>query len=1319
MKRHKGLRTLLVAALAFWGLMVEASPPANASHANTIRVSLRNDGTPVSSFLGAPSASASGNHVAFRSSGALVQGDTNGFEDIFIRRISEASTTRVSVSSAGAQANGGSGSPSISGDGSVTAFVSSASNLVAGDTNAADDVFVHDLSTATTTRISVSSSGAQADAVSSAPSLSRNGRYVAFVSNATNLVSGGQGNPPNVFLHDLLTGQTTLVPIGFAGDAPNNSSSQPSVSEDGRYVAFRSIASNLIVGDTNLSSDIFVRDRALARTLLATQSSQGVIGTDGGWDPAITPDGGLVAFRSFSPNLVVGDTNMDSDVFVRDIVANTTERVSVSSSEEQGNSTSYGPAISSGRFVVFISPASNLVAGDTNFRADVFVRDRQLGTTTRVSLANSGDQADEGSGYPTISTDGRFVSFESMATTLTSDGAFGGIFRRDLGETAAPTVSLLVASSEAFSPNGDGVKDTTTISATITDDSPPLDWTLSIKNTLGQVVRSWSGSEPSSPASISLVWDGHDLNGGVVPDGQYTVVVTALDHWGNAASSSKSVSVDTVGPSISDLLPEDHANTIFASQPLLARVDDSGGSGVAPGTIVFTLTDETLATNQSYSNGQLNYDSASKWAKTPPVPLIEGHVYRAGISLEDQAGNRGSRAHLATSAGGGFLATQAIISQAQALIPRTDCSVSNELDPTGMKTATCVNVQLHIESATAQVNGTRHPGRGLAVFSVPLNSAVISSAVGGLEVFLPAYRDGETQWDPKQKLVTFDVPSESFQAQTYAVPQYNAEIGILTTKVPATWSSAVLSMPAVLVNGEVPACSDPTVPTDMRCQPDFARDGLRTWDPPVDDHYAACDKAVSHRAQTQTVPETDLVLSASVDLGRFLPTTAKLIYSPAGGAPQEMVINDSRSAYEFTIPAAVVLEGTKFAYVFEVAGQPLDENCLDVGVVVAPINHSYQVFATTEPAERNVDLWRSAVESMMAVLDTPGFAQSEASALQACSQFFAAPTPCDLYPERTIDGDGLSGEPNLLDLPQLAIGSQATAASPRTCTINGAGQFYKDWSGRYDQSDTRLLSFGTNYHNSPDTSLEDVPGGRFTTHGVTGRLTQYSETMAVPAFGFAYRLAASQVGMVFKLHSGYGAPSTSVDAELTYHAWGTSTASTGPSDGIIVPTSFARSAAYAPKVDGGIYNLTADQQRQTRLSPKWSLWIGEGVPAVSGVGPSVFPSYKDVYPETPGANGQFNKVPWSSFPMKQDNVYAFFVELTTQAEALAIGIGVDQSSAISLFAGDGSPPCHNFAGLLCPTDPTIHPPAGIQAHQLKLTLVNPDEYWTICPGVLS
>jgi len=394
--------------------------PIESEARNIERVSVDNSGGEGDGGSNYPSISSDGRYVAFDSNATnLVAGDTNARGDVFVYDRDSDTIERVSVDNSGIQGNDGSYNPSISSDGRYVAFVSSATNLVTGDTNTDSDVFVYDRDTNEIERVSVDGSGVQGNDYSQDPSISSDGRYVAFESPATNLVTGDTNASTDVFVYDRDANEIERVSVDNSGGQGNGYSYRPSISSDGRYVSFYSFATNLVTGDTNARSDVFVYDRDTNEIERVSVDNSGGQGNNNSYNTRISSDGRYVAFHSEANNLVTGDTNADRDVFVYDRDTDTIERVSVDNSGMQGNDDSEYPSISSdGRYVAFTSHATNLVTGDTNTDSDVFVYDRDTDTIERVSVDNSGVQGDDVSEYPSISSDGRYVAFESDAANL-------------------------------------------------------------------------------------------------------------------------------------------------------------------------------------------------------------------------------------------------------------------------------------------------------------------------------------------------------------------------------------------------------------------------------------------------------------------------------------------------------------------------------------------------------------------------------------------------------------------------------------------------------------------------------------------------------------------------------------------------------------------------------------------------------------------------------------------------------------------------------------------------------------------------------------
>lgn len=386
----------------------------------TTRVSVASDGTEADLDSFRSVISADGRFVAFESEACnLAPGVFSARTEIFLHDRVTGVTTQVNVASDGTQGNAGADSPSISGDGRYVAFPSGADNLVPNDTNDSVDVFVRDTLLGLTTRVSVASDGTEGNGISGRPSISADGRYVAFHSDAGNLVPGDTNNSVDVFVHDRQTGETTRVSLTTGGIQGNMSSIAPAISADGRIVAFTSFANNLVPGDTNNRGDVFAHDRLTGETTRVSVDSGGGQSNDTSERPSISADGRFVAFESDASNLVSGDTNGRKDVFVHDRQTGQTTRVSVSGDGAQGNHMSQTGAISGdGRYVTFHSWASNLVPEDTNNTVDVFVHDRQTAETVRVNVSSEGAQANEFSQAGSISADGSHVTFSSLASNL-------------------------------------------------------------------------------------------------------------------------------------------------------------------------------------------------------------------------------------------------------------------------------------------------------------------------------------------------------------------------------------------------------------------------------------------------------------------------------------------------------------------------------------------------------------------------------------------------------------------------------------------------------------------------------------------------------------------------------------------------------------------------------------------------------------------------------------------------------------------------------------------------------------------------------------
>jgi Tol biopolymer transport system component len=437
---RRGAYRLLLAGLAAGLILL---PSAGAAVGVTTRLSVGPGGAQADGRSFVPALSADGRYAAFYSDATnLVTGDTNSARDVFVRDLNTGETTRVSVGAAGVEASGDSFEPAISADGRFVAFSSAATNLVPGDSNDANDVFVRDRQANTTTRVSVGLAGANANGGSDAPSISADGRYVAFTSAATNLVEGDTNGQRDAFVFDRQTGVTTLASLSFTGEQAILDSFTPELSADGKVLVFTSFASNLVSFDDNEGSDVFVRDLQAGTTTRVSEYTGGFQAEGDSQRPAISADGRYVAFDSDAWNLAWGDTNDTFDIFVHDRQTGYTTRVSVDDSGGQSDGPSYRASLSAdGRYVSYYSDASNLVAGDTNGSSDVILYDRNSGAVRRLSVAGGGGEANGNSLRPALSGNGRLVVFESDASNLVAGDSnqFTDIFVNDrLAATPVP-----------------------------------------------------------------------------------------------------------------------------------------------------------------------------------------------------------------------------------------------------------------------------------------------------------------------------------------------------------------------------------------------------------------------------------------------------------------------------------------------------------------------------------------------------------------------------------------------------------------------------------------------------------------------------------------------------------------------------------------------------------------------------------------------------------------------------------------------------------------------------------------------------------------
>lgn len=369
---------------------------------------------------------------------------------------------RISVTTAGAEVHGASMMAMVSANGHFVVFASDAPDVLP-DNGASRDIFLRDRQAGAIELVSVATDGGEPDGLSLFPDISADGRFVVFESFAGDLVDDDNQGFTDIFVRDRQEATTRRVNLTPEGGDLNNDSLTPSISGSGRYVTYTSLASTAVATDSNGDRDVFLVDLQTNITELvsiATDGTQGDLNSGGlgAGEGHVTSDGRYVVYGSFATTLVPNDLNGKDDIFVRDRLNGTTERVSISTEGTEGNDHSlYGSISNDGRYVVYYSSADDLVPDDNNGVADVFLRDRQTGETTRISGGTGANEANGASRFPDISDDGRFVVFQSSAGNLAPNDtdAFFDIFRYDMQTGQAERISVPAVGDEAHGSSTD------------------------------------------------------------------------------------------------------------------------------------------------------------------------------------------------------------------------------------------------------------------------------------------------------------------------------------------------------------------------------------------------------------------------------------------------------------------------------------------------------------------------------------------------------------------------------------------------------------------------------------------------------------------------------------------------------------------------------------------------------------------------------------------------------------------------------------------------------------------------------------------------
>jgi Tol biopolymer transport system component len=393
----------------------------------------------------------------------LVEGVGNGYRQIYMRDRQTGEITLVSVGIDGEPAGGdcsdGTRRASISANGRYVVFDSDATNLVDMEFQGEHQVYVRDLQEGVTTLVSLGYDGKMGDYCAKEASISADGSYIVYGSNSSNILEGVAGsNLRQIFLYERATGTTTLISANSDGDQGNKCSRSPVISADGQHVAFDSNATNLLA-DAVPSGVSYVYLRNI-QTGVITLVSEGHDGSDpdaDSYNPNISADGRYVAFYSYASNLVEGVAyNSNYHIYLRDMQEEVTTLVSVGYDGNPGNGHSYYPSISAdGRYVAFYSNAKNLVDREYPDESNqIYLRDMQAEVTTLVSVGYDGNPGNNSSSGPLVSADGGRVYFYSAASNL-MEGVDSGYSQVYAWDRVAGILEIISVNSSGDAGNGD------------------------------------------------------------------------------------------------------------------------------------------------------------------------------------------------------------------------------------------------------------------------------------------------------------------------------------------------------------------------------------------------------------------------------------------------------------------------------------------------------------------------------------------------------------------------------------------------------------------------------------------------------------------------------------------------------------------------------------------------------------------------------------------------------------------------------------------------------------------------------------------------
>ncbi|TME87644.1 MAG: hypothetical protein E6I44_09230 [Chloroflexi bacterium] len=585
---------VLASTLAVTGVAGAFDAP---THPRTTRESVSSTGAPAVGTVLPGVISANGRYVVFTSTATNLAGVSGA--NVYRHDRTAGTTVLVTVAKTGLPSVAGGFGPTVSADGRFVGFASAGNDLVDGDTNGAVDVFLRDMVAGTTTMVSATQTGAPGDlssgltSSSGAHEISDDGRYVAFTSNATNLVPTPNNGKQQVYVKDMLTGVVTRASVDASNAAGNDTSSVPALSGNGRVVAFVSQAANFSLVSTSHTGQLFVRDLETATTTLESVTSAGTPTLSRPASaPALSFDGRYLAFES-QAQLEPRDRDIGTwDVFLRDRALHTTTLASLSANAIAG-ADSRAPSISAdGRWVGFQSLDDTLVGGDVNHLVDVFLYDRTTEAVTLVSQNDAGQQTNAPSTSASVSSDGRFVLLMTSASNLVTSPTSTGsqLYVRDMRTNDAPVVTLGADESLLEGQRLSRL-------ASFSDQDASISWSATVDY-----------GDGSGSSALALAADKTFTLDHLYKPGSYVVSVVVTDDAGASGSGSFRVTVTNVAPTVQLGGPVDlsfdptlHRSGTFSDPGTTESYWATADYGDGSGGVALALAGSSFVLDHSYS----------------------------------------------------------------------------------------------------------------------------------------------------------------------------------------------------------------------------------------------------------------------------------------------------------------------------------------------------------------------------------------------------------------------------------------------------------------------------------------------------------------------------------------------------------------------------------------------------------------------------------------------------------------------------------------------------------------------------------------------